>query len=53
MAAVEHARMLEYLARVAVAVRLLAGDAVPGPAAYLVDKHFLRKHGKDAYYGQR
>src|SRR5699024_12590046 len=21
--------------------------------SYLLDKHFLRKHGKDAYYGQK
>jgi len=53
MAAVEHVRVLEYLGRVERAVHLFAGDTAPGPAQYLVDKHFLRKHGKDAYYGQR
>jgi L-ribulose-5-phosphate 4-epimerase len=50
--AVEHARMLEYLARMERTVRLLAPDA-PGLEPYLVDKHYLRKHGKAAYYGQR
>jgi L-ribulose-5-phosphate 4-epimerase len=49
--AVEHARILEFLARMEVTARLVAPDAVP-PEAFLVDKHFFRKHGKDAYYGQ-
>jgi len=52
MRAVEHARVLEQLARMDLAVRLLAPDA-PAPAAWLVDKHYFRKHGRDAYYGQR
>jgi L-ribulose-5-phosphate 4-epimerase len=50
-AAVEHARVLEFLARMEVTARLVAPDA-GRPDAFLVDKHFLRKHGKDAYYGQ-
>jgi hypothetical protein len=25
---------------------------VKRPAAFLVDRHYLRKHGKGAYYGQ-
>lgn len=50
-AAVEHARVLEFLARLEVWARLVAPDA-PRPDDFLVDKHFLRKHGKDAYYGQ-
>ena len=50
--AVERARVLEYLARIDVAQRSIAPDA-PAPPAYLVDKHYLRKHGRDAYYGQR
>jgi len=49
--AVAHARTLEFLARMEVTVRLVAPDAIP-PDAFLVDKHFFRKHGKDAYYGQ-
>jgi L-ribulose-5-phosphate 4-epimerase len=50
--AVKHARVLEYLARMEVAALQLAPDA-PRPAQYLVDKHYRRKHGKDAYYGQQ
>ncbi len=53
MAAVEHARLLEYLARIDRTVRLYTGAVAPAPAQYLVEKHFFRKHGKDAYYGQR
>jgi L-ribulose-5-phosphate 4-epimerase len=53
LAAVEHARVLEYLGRLERTVRLFAGDAAPGPAPFLVDKHFFRKHGKGAYYGQQ
>jgi L-ribulose-5-phosphate 4-epimerase len=49
--AVHHARVLEYLARLE-GLRLgLAPDAPP-PADYLVDRHYRRKHGSDAYYGQ-
>lgn len=49
--AVERSIVLELLARMDCVVRTMAPEARP-PAAYLVDKHFLRKHGKDAYYGQ-
>jgi L-ribulose-5-phosphate 4-epimerase len=49
--AVEHARLLEYVARMEILV-LATGARAPRPAVYLVDKHFLRKHGKTAYYGQ-
>jgi len=49
--AVEHARVLEYVARMEILVRS-TGARVARPAAHLVDKHFLRKHGKTAYYGQ-
>lgn len=51
MAAVERARVLEYLAQVA-CLTYLIDAAADRPAAHLVDKHFRRKHGKDAYYGQ-
>jgi L-ribulose-5-phosphate 4-epimerase len=51
IAAVEHARVLEYLAQVESIRMSLAPDA-PRPAEYLVDKHHRRKHGADAYYGQ-
>jgi len=49
--AVEHARLLEFVARIERTVRLLDPDAAP-PAPFLVDRHYLRKHGKAAYYGQ-
>jgi len=50
--AVENSTVLELLARMECALRTLAPDS-PAPARYLVDKHFLRKHGRDAYYGQK
>jgi L-ribulose-5-phosphate 4-epimerase len=50
--AVEHARVLEYVARMEANVRLLAPDA-KRPEPFLVDRHFFRKHGRSAYYGQR
>ena len=49
--AVERSRVLEFLARLEWRVRAVAPDAAR-PAPYLVDKHFLRKHGRNAYYGQ-
>lgn len=49
--AVERSRILELLARMECTVRAVAPDARP-PETYLVDRHFLRKHGRDAYYGQ-
>jgi L-ribulose-5-phosphate 4-epimerase len=53
MAAVETATVLEYLGRLERTTHLVAGEAVRIPASYLVDKHFFRKHGKGAYYGQK
>ena len=50
-AAAECAHALETVARIECIRRLIASDA-PLPAAFLVDKHFFRKHGKTAYYGQ-
>ena len=49
--AIEHARMLEYLARLEWRVRTIAPDAPP-PERFLIDRHYLRKHGPAAYYGQ-
>jgi len=49
--AVERSRILELLARMECTLLSVARDA-PRPEPWLVDKHFLRKHGKDAYYGQ-
>ena len=49
--AVENARVLEYLARLEWRVRTIAPGAEP-PDDFLVDKHYRRKHGPKAYYGQ-
>lgn len=51
MEAVELAGVLELLARMECMMLTAAPDA-PRPPDYLVDRHFLRKHGRDAYYGQ-
>lgn len=50
-AAIEHARVLEYLARLEWRVRTMA-PAAEAPDEFLVDKHYSRKHGPGAYYGQ-
>lgn len=48
---VYHAVVLEEIARMAYLTRLI--DPSRGPLKQeIVDKHYLRKHGKDAYYGQ-
>jgi len=50
-AAAHHAVILEYLARMASATLAINPNArAIGPALH--DKHFLRKHGPGAYYGQ-
>lgn len=49
--AVEAMAALEEVARMAARTFALEGGAEPLPA-YLARKHFERKHGKDAYYGQ-
>ncbi|MBI4557173.1 MAG: L-ribulose-5-phosphate 4-epimerase AraD [Candidatus Hydrogenedentes bacterium] len=50
-AAVECAVILEEVARLALHSLRLAPNQLPIPQ-YLLDKHFLRKHGERAYYGQ-
>jgi L-ribulose-5-phosphate 4-epimerase len=46
-----HAWMLEFAAEMAaMAIRINPG--IRGVRQSLLDKHYLRKHGKDAYYGQ-
>lgn len=50
-AAAHHAVILELVARMAFSTLSLARDASPIGRA-LHDKHFLRKHGQGAYYGQ-
>lgn len=49
--AVYHAAVLEEVAKMALYTRQVKPDASPAPG-YLVEKHFLRKHGPNAYYGQ-
>lgn len=49
--AVHHSAVLEEVARMALATKALSPQASAVPSE-LLDKHFLRKHGKDAYYGQ-
>ena len=48
--AVHHAVVLEEVAMMAFRTEVL-GNHKP-LEQYLLDKHYLRKHGKDAYYGQ-
>jgi len=50
-AAAENAVILEELARMALNTIALSPEQKAIPQ-YLLDKHFLRKHGSDAYYGQ-
>lgn len=50
--AVYHAVVLEEIAKMATFTRMVKPDAAPAPQHYL-DKHYMRKHGPDAYYGQR
>ncbi|WFB36243.1 L-ribulose-5-phosphate 4-epimerase AraD [Kiritimatiellota bacterium B12222] len=51
MDAVTNAQILEEVARMAISTRTLNPE---GPVAepYLIEKHYTRKHGKDATYGQ-
>ncbi|MCR5438311.1 MAG: L-ribulose-5-phosphate 4-epimerase [Selenomonas sp.] len=50
--AVYHAVVLEEVAKMAIYTRQVRGDAAPAPQRIL-DKHYLRKHGPGAYYGQK
>ena len=49
--AVEHGAILEEVARMALYTRMIDPQAPCAPQ-HLLDKHFSRKHGPDAYYGQ-
>jgi L-ribulose-5-phosphate 4-epimerase len=49
--AAQNAVILEAVARMAYNVLVIASDAQPIPSG-LRDKHFFRKHGVNAYYGQ-
>jgi L-ribulose-5-phosphate 4-epimerase len=50
--AVENAVVLEHLARLA-SETLHVNPSTKPIQRVLLDKHFLRKHGRDAYYGQK
>jgi len=43
---------LEMCAKMALDVFLLAGDSPKPLPQHILDKHYLRKHGSGAYYGQ-
>jgi L-ribulose-5-phosphate 4-epimerase len=50
--AVKHAVALEAVARMAMYTESVYSEAGPTPRAQL-NKHFMRKHGPNAYYGQK
>ena len=50
--AVENALALEVVAQMALHTLAINPNATGAPA-HLLNKHFSRKHGKDAYYGQK
>lgn len=51
MHAIDNARVIELAARMDWRARVMAPDA-PRPDPFLIDKHYFRKHGSQAYYGQ-
>ena len=50
--AVYHAVVVEEVARMAILTKQICGDAIEAPQCYQ-NKHFMRKHGPNAYYGQK
>lgn len=50
-AAVYHAVVMEEVAKMAIHTEILKPGVEPAPQ-YLQDKHYMRKHGPNAYYGQ-
>ena len=50
--AVYHAVVLEEVARMAILTLTIDPSALPAPQ-HVLDKHFMRKHGPNAYYGQK
>ncbi len=50
--AVYHAVVLEEVAKMALFTVQVKPDAAPAPQ-HILDKHFMRKHGPNAYYGQK
>jgi len=51
-AAVESAVVLENVAKMALGT-IIINPKQKGVSQVLLDKHYLRKHGKNAYYGQK
>ena len=51
--AVENALVMEECACMAYIAKSLTGGTVSPAPHELLDKHYFRKHGKDAYYGQK
>lgn len=49
---VKNAVALEAVAEMALGTRQIAADS-PDLEAYVLEKHYRRKHGPDAYYGQK
>lgn len=50
--AVENALVLEVVSHMNIQTQLL-NNSIDSMNQVLLDKHYLRKHGKDAYYGQK
>lgn len=50
--AVYNAAVLEEVSKMALNTLLINPDAAPLPE-YIVNKHYMRKHGPNAYYGQK
>ena len=44
--------MLEEVAKMATFTRMVKPTAAPAPQR-IVNKHYMRKHGPNAYYGQK
>jgi L-ribulose-5-phosphate 4-epimerase len=51
--AVHNAVVMEEVAFMAWHMMAVSAKPIPIMQQELLDKHFLRKHGKDAYYGQK
>ncbi|NCB33632.1 MAG: L-ribulose-5-phosphate 4-epimerase, partial [Erysipelotrichia bacterium] len=50
--AVHNAVVLEEVAKMAARTEMINSEVKPAPQI-LQDKHYSRKHGPDAYYGQK
>ena len=50
---VHHSVILEECAKMALYANQIRGEKVPHMQQELLDKHYLRKHGANAYYGQK